>query len=73
VTWTIEDERSWNLNNSFRNFLGIEIERIDGDKALISLQISERLLQSYGIVHGGIYCVLIDAVMGTSVRGGVWL
>lgn len=69
VAWTTEDEIAWNLTNPFRQFLGVEIEWVDGSRAEVSLSTTENLLQAYGMVHGGIYCVLIDTVLGTAVRG----
>lgn len=70
MPWTTEDESNWNNTNPFRQFLGVEVEWVNADgSAEISLPITENLLQAYGMVHGGIYCVLIDTVLGTCVRG----
>ncbi|MCC5812963.1 MAG: PaaI family thioesterase [Ectothiorhodospiraceae bacterium] len=69
MAWTTEDEIAWNLTNPFRQHLGIQVESVKPDgSAEISLPVTENLLQAYGMVHGGIYCVLIDTVLGTSVR-----
>ncbi|MBZ2187557.1 PaaI family thioesterase [Alcanivorax sp. JB21] len=69
MPWTTEDEIAWTLTNPFRQFLGVEVAFVDGPVAEITLPVHERLLQAYGMVHGGIYCVLIDTVLGTAVRG----
>ncbi|WP_142809195.1 PaaI family thioesterase [Tepidiphilus olei] len=71
MSWTLEDEIAWSRNNPFRNFIGMEITALD-DKgnAVVSLEVDAHLLQAYGMVHGGVYCVLLDTVMGTSVRAG---
>lgn len=69
MAWTTEDEIAWNRTNPFRQFLGVEIQWVGDDgRSEISLPITENLLQAYGMVHGGIYCVLIDTVLGTGVR-----
>lgn len=70
MAWTTEDEKMWNLTNPFRQHLGIEINWVKDKQAEISIPITENLIQAYGMVHGGIYCVLIDTVLGTAVRGG---
>ena len=69
MSWTTDDEIAWNETNPFRKFLGIEVGYIDGNTAEIRLPVHDRLLQAYGMVHGGIYCVLIDTVLGSAVRG----
>ncbi|BCB72599.1 hypothetical protein HMEPL2_29500 [Vreelandella aquamarina] len=70
MAWTTEDEKVWNLTNPFRQHLGIEIKWVKDKRAEISIPITDNLIQAYGMVHGGIYCVLIDTVLGTAVRGG---
>lgn len=69
MSWTIDDELAWNLSNPFRQHLDVRVERVDEQGAEISLPVTENLLQAYGMVHGGIYCVLIDTVLGAAVRG----
>lgn len=70
MPWTTADEIAWNQTNPFRQHLGVEIEWVgENGGAEISLPITDNLLQAYGMVHGGIYCVLIDTVLGTCVRG----
>lgn len=72
MSWTLDHERAWNRRNPFRCHLGIEVNRVgkDGD-AEIALPVTEELLQAYGMVHGGIYCVLIDTVLGTCARAAL--
>jgi uncharacterized protein (TIGR00369 family) len=41
----------------------------DGGRA--QLQITDKLLQPWGIVHGGVYCSVIESM--ASVSGHVWL
>jgi uncharacterized protein (TIGR00369 family) len=40
--------------------LGVEIEEVSADRCVVSLEIDERHLQPYGIVHGGTYCMLVE-------------
>ena len=71
MPWTQRDEIEWTKRNPFRTFLGIDIERVSDDGSgdcEISLAIDDNLVQAYGMVHGGIYCTLIDTVLGTAVR-----
>ncbi|MCC5857163.1 MAG: PaaI family thioesterase [Ectothiorhodospiraceae bacterium] len=69
MAWTTEDEIRWTQGNPFRRYLGLEVEWVaDDGRAELSMPVTENLLQAYGMVHGGIYCVLIDTVLGTGVR-----
>src|SRR5665811_472189 len=40
--------------------LGIKFEEARSDRCVLSLDIDERHYQPYGLVHGGIYCVLVE-------------
>ncbi len=72
MPWTTDDEIAWNKTNPFRQHLGVEIEWVrDDSQAQIAIPITANLLQAYGMVHGGIYCTLIDTVLGTSVRAAL--
>ncbi|WP_123592679.1 PaaI family thioesterase [Salinisphaera orenii] len=71
MAWTLEDEIAWTERNPFRMHLGVAIERVSTDGSgdcEIALEINDNLVQAYGMVHGGIYCTLIDTVLGTAVR-----
>ena len=70
MAWTLEDEIAWTERNPFRMHLGVAIERVSTDGSgdcEIALEINDNLVQAYGMVHGGIYCTLIDTVLGTAV------
>lgn len=72
MSWNTEDEKAWNQTNPFRQHLGVEIDQVDNDgRAQISLTVTPELLQAYGHVHGGVYCVLIDSVLGTCTRSAL--
>ena len=49
--------------------IGVEYEEVGPDRCVLTLDIDERHLQPYGLVHGGIYCVLAEtaASVGAAV------
>lgn len=55
----------------FDTGLGLVITQVTPDGALAQLQITDKLLQSAGIVHGGVYCSIIETM--ASVSAFVWL
>ncbi|MFE4706353.1 PaaI family thioesterase [Peribacillus simplex] len=63
-------QREENLmkNNNFRQLIGVQIQHISIGAAVLTLPFNEKLLQSGKMVHGGVFSVLIDAVIGTAVR-----
>lgn len=64
----IETEEQLMENNRFRKLIGVQIEDIGDGTALLSLPVTDNLLQSGHVVHGGVLSVLIDSVIGTAVR-----
>jgi 1,4-dihydroxy-2-naphthoyl-CoA hydrolase len=59
------------LGKGFDNELGLEYIELTPDGGRARLEIKDKLLQIAGIVHGGVYCSIIESV--ASVSGGVWL
>ncbi len=51
----------------FDRFLGLETKRIDGG-AEVRLEIKEQMLNSRGLVHGGVICSLVDQAIGAAVH-----
>ena len=51
--------------------LGLEILEESPDGVRARLPITEKLLQPNGIVHGGVYCSVVESV--ASVSGHLWL
>jgi len=43
------------------NTLGVQITRFDKDESVVEVDISERLFQHAGIVHGGVYVLLMES------------
>jgi uncharacterized protein (TIGR00369 family) len=51
--------------------LGTEFLEITGDVVRLRCEVTARLWQPYGIVHGGVYCALVETA--TSLGAASWL
>lgn len=53
--------------------IGLRLTRADGERVDAEIAVTEDLLQGHGIVHGGVYCAIIEttASVGASVRLGL--
>lgn len=54
----------------FNKTLGLEFVEATADRVVLSCAITPELLQEYGIVHGGVYCSLVETA--ASVGGAIW-
>jgi 1,4-dihydroxy-2-naphthoyl-CoA hydrolase len=59
------------LGKGFDNELGLEYIELTPDGGRARLEIKDNLLQPWGIVHGGVYCSIVEGL--ASVSGQVWL
>ncbi|KUH93271.1 PaaI family thioesterase [Mycobacterium sp. IS-3022] len=59
------------LGKGFDSELGLTYLELGPDGARAQLKIEDKLLQPYGIVHGGVYCSIVESL--ASVSGAVWL
>ncbi len=59
------------LGAGFDSEIGLEFVELTPDGGSARLQIDEKLLQPWGIVHGGVYCSIIESL--ASVSGQIWL
>jgi 1,4-dihydroxy-2-naphthoyl-CoA hydrolase len=62
------------LSDFVRGFdreLGLTYLEVTPDGARAQLEVHDRLLQPWGIVHGGVYCAIIESL--SSVAGYTWL
>ena len=50
--------------------LGLRLDEASGDRVVGSLEIQPHLHQPYGIVHGGVYCSVVETA--ASVGGALW-
>lgn len=55
----------------FDNELGLVFTELTPDGAKAHLEVQPKLLQPMGIVHGGVYCAMIESMASTSAF--VWL
>jgi 1,4-dihydroxy-2-naphthoyl-CoA hydrolase len=55
----------------FDNELGLEYMEVTPDGGRVRLEIKDKLLQPWGIVHGGVYCSIVEGL--ASISGQVWL
>jgi uncharacterized protein (TIGR00369 family) len=58
-----------NSSGGFDHLIGVDIEEAGPDRCVVSLEIDDRHHQPYGIVHGGIYCTLVESA--ASIGGAV--
>ena len=57
--------------SSFDDVLGLTLVSATGDEVVGRLEVAPHLQQPYGIVHGGVYCSVVETT--ASVGGAVWL
>ncbi|MBI3654507.1 MAG: PaaI family thioesterase [Acidobacteria bacterium] len=53
--------------NHFPRLLGIEIDSIDDSTARLSVEVTEKLLQLAGVMHGGAIATLIDTAVAMAI------
>jgi uncharacterized protein (TIGR00369 family) len=56
--------------DGFDKVLGLELLEADGDRVTGRLSVQPHLHQPYGIVHGGVYCSVVETT--ASVAGALW-
>jgi 1,4-dihydroxy-2-naphthoyl-CoA hydrolase len=56
---------------NFQELLGIELTEASGDRVVFTCEIQPHLHQPYGIVHGGVYCSMVETA--ASVAAAIWL
>ena len=59
------------LGEGYDSELGLTYLDITPDGSRAQLTIHDKLLQPWGIVHGGVYCAIVESL--ASVSGHVWL
>src|SRR5690242_7678025 len=50
--------------------LGFVYDEIGPDRMVVTWTVDERHLQPYGLVHGGVYCSVIEST--ASIGGALW-
>ncbi len=60
------DEAAQRMNElqgeNFGGDIGLVVESLDKDRVVGTLQIQPRHLQPFGIVHGGVYCAIVETL-----------
>ena len=51
--------------------LGLQLVTTSGDEVVARLPVAPHLHQPYGIVHGGVYCAVVETT--ASLGGALWL
>jgi 1,4-dihydroxy-2-naphthoyl-CoA hydrolase len=59
------------FGKGFDTEIGLTYLEISPDEGRARLDITDKLLQPWGIVHGGVYCAIVESL--SSVCGHVWL
>ena len=59
------------FGKGFDNEIGLTILQVTPDEGRARLDIHDKLLQPWGIVHGGVYCAIVESL--SSVCGHAWL
>ena len=56
---------------AFTDYLGLEFEELTGDRVVATWEANEALHQTYGIVHGGAHCGVVETL--ASFGAYLWL
>jgi uncharacterized protein (TIGR00369 family) len=66
-----EDSVELESAGNFQELLGIELIEVTGDRVVCTCEIKPQLHQPYGILHGGVYCSIVETA--ASVAAAMWL
>lgn len=67
---TGHDELDQVMGSGLNKTLGFELDEASADRVVMSWTIGTEHLQPYGIVHGGVYCSVIEA--SASIGAALW-
>jgi uncharacterized protein (TIGR00369 family) len=56
----------------FNNALGLKFTKATMDEYVAEIEIADRHLQPYGLVHGGVYAGMIETLCSTGAALAVW-
>jgi len=56
----------------FNNALGLQFTKAIPDEYVAEIEIADRHLQPYGLVHGGVYAGMIETLCSTGAALAVW-
>lgn len=55
----------------FGGLIGMKYREVGPDRVVVTVPVGPHLHQPHGIVHGGVYCAIVETV--ASVAGSVWV
>ena len=58
------------VTEGFNDTLGLRLDEVTGDRVVLSLDVGPQHHQPYGIVHGGVWCSVVETA--ASVAAAVW-
>jgi 1,4-dihydroxy-2-naphthoyl-CoA hydrolase len=56
--------------HDFDSYLGLAVDHVASDLVTARMEITARHLQPYGVVHGGVYCAMVESL--ASIGGASW-
>ena len=56
----------------FNNSLGLRFTKAEPDEYVAEIEVADRHLQPYGLVHGGVYASMIETLCSTGAALTVW-
>jgi uncharacterized protein (TIGR00369 family) len=56
----------------YNNVIGLRFVEASPDRFVAELEVDERHLQPYGLVHGGVYASMIESLCSTGAALSVW-
>jgi 1,4-dihydroxy-2-naphthoyl-CoA hydrolase len=62
--------REQELVGRFAESLGVSVVEASGDRAVLTWKARPELWQPYGIMHGGVYCSVVESA--ASIAGALW-
>jgi uncharacterized protein (TIGR00369 family) len=58
------------FGTGFEKTVGMEFPEMTADRTVVTCEVTPELLQPYGIVHGGVYCSLVETA--ASLAAALW-
>jgi 1,4-dihydroxy-2-naphthoyl-CoA hydrolase len=59
------------MQSGLNRTLGLALDEAGPDRVVVSFDVGEQHLQPYGIVHGGVYCSVVEG--SASIGAALWL
>lgn len=64
------DEVQGTIDQGLTKALGLRVDELGPDRVVMSFTVGEQHLQPYGIVHGGVYCSVVES--SASIGAALW-